>query len=165
MENIMKNKIEGIDLHILEQHETTLATLQKYLIVNNILTIDDLAVLTNGFMTNHHSDKVSEIAYNCLTLAQDEEDIISNVLEDDRPNSKIYYESSFSPGYKENREESIKAQMERNELTRAEAEQSYDDWINTEIPSTASTAINLRDLIIKKKKAAKKPFLFGHDGD
>ena len=149
-----KVEIQDLDLHLYETDRRNLATLQKYLIVNNILTIDDLAVLTNGFMTNHHSDKVSEIAYNCLTLAQDEEGIISNVLEDESPNSKIYYESSFSPSYKEDRDDSIKVQMERGR-TREEAEVAYDEWINTEVPNTASTVNNLRELIIKKKEASK----------
>ena len=123
----MKTQIEDLDLHLYETDRRNLATLQKYLIVNNILTIDDLAVLTDGFMTNGHSDKVGDIAYNCLTFAQDEEGIISNVLEGDDPNSKIYNESPWSPGYKELREDSIKAQMERGR-TREEAEVAYDEW-------------------------------------
>ena len=53
-----KAEIQDLDLHLYETDRRNLATLQKYLIVNDILTIDDLAVLTDGFMTNGHSDKV-----------------------------------------------------------------------------------------------------------
>lgn len=139
---------EGIDLHIYEQHQTTLATLQKYLIVNRILTIDDLAVMTDGFLTNDHSEKVSEIAWNCLTFGQNEKAIISNVLEDDEPNSKIYNESHWSPKYKEDKETSILAMMERNEQTRAEAESAIDKWEN-EQQDTAR-----RDFLFSKKEAS-----------
>lgn len=142
---------KDIDLHILEQHQTTLATLQKYLIVNKILTIDDLAVMTNGFLTNDHSDKVSEIAWNCMTFGQDEQGIISNVLEGDEPNSKIYYETPCSPGYKELREDSIKAQMERGR-TREEAEVAYNEW--KDLPNRGLTGGKLRELIAQKKEAS-----------
>ena len=150
--------IEDFDLHLYEQDQRNLASLQKYLIVNDILTIDDLAVLAGArgpAGTDAHSDKVSKIAYNCMTLAYNSEsDIFNNMLEGDEPNSKIYYETPCSPGYKELREDSIKVQMERGR-TREEAEVAYDEWINTEVPNTASTVNNLRELIIKKKEASK----------
>jgi len=149
-----KVEIQDLDLHLYETDRRNLATLQKYLIVNNILTIDDLAVLTDGFMTNGHSDKVREIAYNCLTLAQDEEGIISNVLEGDDPNSKIYYESSFSPSDKEDRDDSIKVQMKRGR-TREEAEVAYDEWKATELDNKGSAPISLKEMVAQKKEASK----------
>ena len=142
----MKTQIEDLDLHLYEQDRRNLATLQKYLIVNDILTIDDLAVMTNGFMTNGHSDKVSEIAYNCLTLAQDEEGIISNVLEGDESRvarqSKVYDDCRYKLLNRFNIEESEINSYEELKMVKDREDKQ-------------TKTISLKEMVAQKKRDSK----------
>lgn len=136
---------QDLDLHLYETDRRNLATLQKYLIVNNILTIDDLAVLTDGFMTNGHSDKVRDIAHNCLNLDFDLEHVIvnNNVLEGDEPRvarqSKVYDDCRYKL--------SNRANFEAGEIN------SYEEFKMVKDREDKQT-LNLREIIAQKKKAA-----------
>lgn len=139
-----KVEIQDLDLHLYETDRRNLATLQKYLIVNDILTIDDLAVLTDGFMTNGHSDKVREIAYNCLNLDFDLEHVIvnNNVLEGDEPRvarqSQVYDDCWTKLSNRVN--------FEASEIN------SYQELRRAKGLEDKQT-INLREMVAQKKEA------------
>jgi hypothetical protein len=72
----------------------------------------------------------------------------------------LYYEVQALELYieGEDRESSIRAQMQRNGLTRAEAEQSLDDWKNKQQGNEldkSPAAISLKEMVAQKKEASK----------
>ena len=165
------------DHHYAEQDRKQWVCFQAHLLVNRIMTLQEI-MKHNG---NYNRNEKDQIKY-LTAMVHD--------LYDEMMSLEAYIEG-------EDRESSIRAQMQRNGLTRAEAHRATVDWEDKQQgleEDKSPEAINLReriaekqaaeedpnkeqieldfkngktlaDILREKKKAAKKPFLFGHDGD